>query len=89
MHIIVVPYNLNQFAPKEGLDYFINSYKKVNENTVVVEFTTSQKEWKKIDISYIITSRNDIIIGIILYDDFTKIKDNTAVVTAQIDKALE
>lgn len=88
MHIIVVPYNLNQFAPKEGLDYLINSYKKVNENTVVVEFTTSQKEWKKIDISYIITSRNDIIIGTFLYDDFTKIKDNTAVVTAQIDKAL-
>lgn len=55
--------NLNGFVSEEGFNFALSASKKENENALLVSFVSADGSWKKIDVTYIASSRTDLYLG--------------------------
>ena len=55
--------SLGNYKPYDGLDYSIRGGQKGASNILSVSVITGDKEWKKITVSYLVTSRSDFFAG--------------------------
>lgn len=58
------------FNSREGTDYSIRLRRKNNSNALNVYLFVKDKFWKKISVSYLAASREDLVLGSFIADTF-------------------
>ena len=63
--------DLSGYRPKSGLDYSIRAGRKDDKNLLALSLIVEDKNWKKIKVSYLVSSRKDLYIGSFIADVFS------------------
>lgn len=63
--------DLSGYRPKSGLDYSIRAGRKDDKNLLALSLIVEDKSWKKIKVSYLVSSRKDLYIGSFIADVFS------------------
>lgn len=63
--------NLYEYKPSSGLDYSVRAGRKDNLNLLALSLIVEDDQWKKISVSYLVSSRTDLYIGSFIADIFS------------------
>lgn len=63
---------MNGYAPKTLSDYEVIASRKGNENAIVITYKNKDNSWRKVDVSYMVSSFADIKLGHFIADSITK-----------------
>ena len=55
---------------RNGADYSVRMRRKNNNNAINIYLSVRDKLWKKISVSYLIASREDMLLGSFIADTF-------------------
>lgn len=59
------------FASRSGNDFSVKTRKKANSNSLSIYLFSASRTWQKITISYLMTSRDDLLLGSFIADTFS------------------
>lgn len=64
-------HNLHGFKPNDGLDFSLRANTKNKANALSLTYLSREKNWKKVSVSYLATSRANIYAGSFIFDAYS------------------
>lgn len=69
--LIIATESLGDYRPKSGLDYSVRAGRKGTSNSLSLSLFVEDNSWKRISVSYLVSSRNDLYLGSFIIDGFS------------------
>ena len=63
--------DIEKYRPKSGLDYSVRAGRKDDSNALALSLIVEDREWTKISVSYLVSSRSDLYLGSFIADTFS------------------